>query len=183
MSIKPSTDLCEALNLFTDLLYTSNQLYRAYETTLYDNYLSINAGVQSKCLRFTKANIDELNSITAWNPADIPTMFRCSVCCEAQRYPLGSGAHFGPCAFCIVVKAFGPPVVIPHLVPKARTNVAKEVKRFIASQDSTGLSKSHLWKEFKLRQYGDSPSVGYDDQSGDDICADVLPEGIVRRKA
>lgn len=49
--------------------------------------------------------------------------------------------------------------------------------------DGALTSNSEYWTGFKLRPYGDSPSVGYDDQSGDDICADVLPEGIVRRKA
>lgn len=63
------------------------------------------------------------------------------------------------------------------IVPKLKTPGVYD------NNGKSATSNAPNWPGFKLRPYGDSPSVGYDDQSGDDICADVLPEGIVRRKA
>lgn len=68
---------------------------------------------------------------------------------------------------------------------KPLTNCGRNPRHDICIADTlngTLTSNSEHWTGFKLRPYGDSPSVGYDDQTGDDICADVLPEGIVRRK-
>lgn len=63
------------------------------------------------------------------------------------------------------------------IVPKLKTPGVYE------NTGKPTISNAPNWPGFKLRPYGDNPSVGYDDQSGDDICADVLPEGIIRRRA
>lgn len=72
---------------------------------------------------------------------------------------------------------------IPELVGRIiEYSTDKPPKDPYTHKPDGGPSASNAAKSFKLRPYADFNEVGYDDPTGDDICADVLPMGITRRK-
>lgn len=112
---------------------------------------------------------------------DVPRDYWCWKC--GARYTINAPSFGFICRLGIGCRANDIMPSIPELVGRTiEYSTDKPPKDPYTRKPDGGPSASNAAKSFKLRPYADFNEVGYDDPTGDDICADVLPMGITRRK-